>query len=496
MAKISVKSGTTSLTVNLFIMDSASTTGAGKTGLAYNTASLTAYYCLAGAAAAAITLATQTVTGAWSSGGFVEIDATNMPGWYRLDVPNAAIASGRFSSIHLKGASGMAPLPLEIELTAVDNSDSVRGGLTALPNVNSGSAGAIITSGTGTAQLSVSGGVGQADVAKWLGTGASTPTVAGVPNVNCKTWNDLATVALPLVPTVAGRTLDVSAGGEAGIDWANVGSPTTVVGLSGTTVGTVTLVTTTTTVTNQLTAAQIATGVWQDSTAGDFTAASSIGKSLYTAGVVPGGSGGLFISGSNTGTTTFGALTVTGATTFTGAMSGTFPTVTAVGTLTTYTGNTPQTGDSFARLGAPAGASHAADVAAVKVDTAAILVDTGTTLDGRIPAALVGGRMDCNVGAIDGETTSADRLAESTKSIAKVVVGVGSTTTSIVTSSIDPSASVSNQFAGQLLMFSADTTTVALRNQKQAITASSAGGVLTCNAFTTAPANTDTATIC
>lgn len=44
----------------------------------------------------------------------------------------------------------------------------------------------------------------------------------------------------PLKPTTAGRTLDVSAGGEAGIDWANIGSPTTTVGLSGTTVKTAT----------------------------------------------------------------------------------------------------------------------------------------------------------------------------------------------------------------------------------------------------------------
>lgn len=34
------------------------------------------------------------------------------------------------------------------------------------------------------------------------------------------------------------------------------------------------------------------------------------------------------------------------------------------------------TGDAFARLGAPAGASHAADLAAVKADTAATLIDT------------------------------------------------------------------------------------------------------------------------
>lgn len=41
-----------------------------------------------------------------------------------------------------------------------------------------------------------------------------------------------------LKPTTAGRTLDVTAGGEAGIDWANVGSPTTTVNLSGTTIST------------------------------------------------------------------------------------------------------------------------------------------------------------------------------------------------------------------------------------------------------------------
>lgn len=37
-----------------------------------------------------------------------------------------------------------------------------------------------------------------------------------------------------LKPTVAGRKLDVSAGGEAGLDWANIGSPTTAQNLSAT----------------------------------------------------------------------------------------------------------------------------------------------------------------------------------------------------------------------------------------------------------------------
>lgn len=91
---------------------------------------------------------------------------------------------------------------------------------------------------------------------------------------------------------------------------------------------------TVTTVTNQLTAAAIATGIWQDTTAGDFTTASSIGKSLFTSGVVPGGAGGLFIAGTNAATTITTGLT----TTFTGNLTGSVASVTgAVGSVTGLT---------------------------------------------------------------------------------------------------------------------------------------------------------------
>lgn len=62
--------------------------------------------------------------------------------------------------------------------------------------------------------------------------------------------------------------------------------------------------------------------------------------------------------------------------------------VTVLASVGTAATSTAQTGDSYARLGAPAGASVSADVAAVKVDTAAILVDTGTTLQADITAIL------------------------------------------------------------------------------------------------------------
>jgi len=144
--KLSRKVGSTSQSVNVFIQDSSSSTGAGLTGLVYNTSGLTAYYMLPRAAAVQITLATlAAVTSAYSSGGFKEIDATNAPGWYRLDLPDAALASGSFVDVHLKGATNMAPLPLEIELTGWDNQDAVRGGMSALPNANAGANGGLPT---------------------------------------------------------------------------------------------------------------------------------------------------------------------------------------------------------------------------------------------------------------------------------------------------------------------------------------------------------------
>ncbi len=59
-----------------------------------------------------------------------------------------------------------------------------------------------------------------------------------------------------------------------------------------------------------------------------------------------------------------------------GLSATTVGTVTTCATVTTLTGHTAQTGDSFARIGAPVGADISADIAAVKVDTAATLVDT------------------------------------------------------------------------------------------------------------------------
>jgi hypothetical protein len=87
----------------------------------------------------------------------------------------------------------------------------------------------------------------------YAGTGNTIPTVTNL--TNAPTNGDLTTAMKASVnaeadtalsdygalkPTIASRTLDVTATGEAGVDWANIGAPTTVVNLSGTTIKTAT----------------------------------------------------------------------------------------------------------------------------------------------------------------------------------------------------------------------------------------------------------------
>ncbi len=62
-----------------------------KTGFAFNSAGILLSYAKKRAARVAITPVTlAAITTAWTSGGVREVDAANMPGVYRLDIPDAA----------------------------------------------------------------------------------------------------------------------------------------------------------------------------------------------------------------------------------------------------------------------------------------------------------------------------------------------------------------------------------------------------------------------
>jgi len=112
---ITIAPASTSQSIELYL---------GATGLTFSTTGLAAYYVRNQSAPVSITLVTQTPTGAWSSGGFAEIDSSLVPGVYRLDVPNAAFSAGASDvTIVVRGASGTNGAVLTVTLSS--------GGLTA-----------------------------------------------------------------------------------------------------------------------------------------------------------------------------------------------------------------------------------------------------------------------------------------------------------------------------------------------------------------------------
>lgn len=132
--------------------------------------------------------------------------------------------------------------------------------------------------------------------------------------------------------------------------------------------------------------------------------------------------------------------------------------VTLTDTVTTYTGNTKQTGDNFARLAAPAGASVSADIAAIKTVDDAIKVVT-------------------------------DNLASSATTIVSGTVSHDNTAaTTTIFFSNDITEATADHYKGRIIIF----TSGAVQNQASDITAyalDTGEGKFTVTALTEAPAD-------
>ncbi len=318
------------------------TTGAPKTGDAAN---ITAYVNIdeAGYSALGDTSAS-------------EVDSTNKKGLYLVDLAQAETngtklgffaksSTANVSCICRPAVSFTQPTaglasPTNITaatgITVSTNSDKTGysvTGLTAsdvgaiktktdfLPSATAGAAGGLFIAGTNaattitTALTTTFTGNLTGSVASVTGAvGSVTGAVGSVTGLTASNLD--ATITSRLAPTVAGRTLDVSATGEAGLDWANIGSPTTSVNLSGTLISTSQQVASTA-VCGSLIANADKTGYFLDSTviASIWTLANAIetgvtpAKALQRIGAVAAGK----ISGAGTGTEVF--LGLDGATT-------------------------------------------------------------------------------------------------------------------------------------------------------------------------------------
>lgn len=241
--KLLVKKGKTSKRVFIFIQDSSSTTGAGLTGLTSGSGSLVCYRSReddgnTGAVQLSLTSGTK---GTWSSGGFVEKDSSFQPGLYELGLDNAGLATGSDTVVYmLKGAANMAPILLEIQLVDFDPQNATNLGLSSLPATACSSNASLLTSGTGTDQLSVTSG--RVDIGKTLGQ-AITLDTNNVINVSTKYFLgqlvQLDANSLPKVDVedIKG-TASVGVAGYFGPDWSHVNAPTSTVGLTNTTIST------------------------------------------------------------------------------------------------------------------------------------------------------------------------------------------------------------------------------------------------------------------
>lgn len=217
MAKYEVKRGATSVMIRVFIQSNAVSTGAGLTGL--TTASTNLQISMirelsstpevySGADFETITTCgTYAAPTASTNIRFKAIDATNMPGWYELQFHNSAnqgFGSGdasRYVNLFIFEATttalNLAPLPIEIELVAVDNQDAVRLGLTALPNAAAEASGGLYTRGTGAGQINQpANGMADMNVVRWSGTAVATPDTAGYPKVTIKSGTGTGEVSL------------------------------------------------------------------------------------------------------------------------------------------------------------------------------------------------------------------------------------------------------------------------------------------------------------
>jgi hypothetical protein len=107
---ITIAPGSTSQSIELYL---------GATGLTASTSGLSARYNRTRTASVSIPLVARTIAQAWTSGGFAEVDATNMPGVYRLDIPDAALAAGADDvTIVVRGASGTNGAVMTVKLSS------------------------------------------------------------------------------------------------------------------------------------------------------------------------------------------------------------------------------------------------------------------------------------------------------------------------------------------------------------------------------------------
>lgn len=176
--KLLVQQNTTGVLMLLFAQDNSVTTGAGLGSVAFNSASISAYYYRQGdASSTSISLATMSL-GTWATGGLILIDNTNMKGALEIGLPNACFTQLGEVIVIISGVASLAPIVLAFQVVSFNPNDAVRLGLTSLPS-------AAVGSGANSFNFDSAGNI-LSDPQKWLSGTIPSPNTTGVPLVDTK----------------------------------------------------------------------------------------------------------------------------------------------------------------------------------------------------------------------------------------------------------------------------------------------------------------------
>lgn len=427
----SILKGSVDQSVVVRIVDS--TDGTPEEAVEHNTSGISLWYRREGGSVTAITPASLAAANSThADGGIEHLD----DGYYRIDLPDAAVASGANGVMIGGTVTGMVVIGCYVPLVDWNPYDGVRGGMTALPNAAAAANGGLATvdgsnavkvqSGTGANQINLSSGNLAGSVASVVGNvgGNVVGSVASVTaNVtiadghltsakfadgfltNAKIGANAISDA-KVDPDVTIASVTGAVGSVTGNVGGNVSGSIGSVAAGGISASSFAASAIDTTALATSAAAEIASSVRAElatelsqidasvssrlATAGYTapdnatissisSAVSSLASSLSTVGTnvttALNRLGSFTGSGVNTVLGFFLALMKSDATT-PSDVGGTFAASTDALQAIRDNMGTQQTGDAYARLGAPAGASHAADVAAIKAETAAIVADT------------------------------------------------------------------------------------------------------------------------
>jgi len=160
-----VKKGSTDQSVVIRIIDSSD--GTPETGVDYDTAGIDLWYRREGATKTSITeAALASLDAAHSDGGIEHIG----DGYYRLDLPDAAVAASADGVMVGGNVTDVIVIGVYVPLVDYDPYDSVRMGMTALPNAAADAAGGLPISDAGGLDLDAQIGTDIDNLVTRLGT--------------------------------------------------------------------------------------------------------------------------------------------------------------------------------------------------------------------------------------------------------------------------------------------------------------------------------------